>query len=154
MISSVGLVGKWGKTRKWWNALKEYLQTETAAGRWGYKTALEVAPGLVAFGRKNQGNIPYKQGTVPSPCEATLQWNFLGANPGQGGNRSHSIGKPDGRGGQAAVIELSARNSLAMGASCGAIGDEQLSRMLAVIGDGLTPAWSVAIHRIYRTAKA
>jgi len=113
--------------------LKEYLQAETAAGRWGYKTALEVAPGLVRLGEKSKVTF-HITGTVPSPCTATLQWNFLGANPGKAEPLTLDW-KPDGRDGQVAVIELSPVRP-GNGRIVWRIGDEQLSRMFAVIGDG------------------
>jgi len=122
-----------GQDAKMVERLKEYLQAETAAGRWGYRTALEVAPGLVRLGEKTKVTF-HITGAVPSPCEATLQWNFLGANPGKVEPLTLDW-KPDGRGGQAAVVELSPAQP-GNGRIVWRIGDEQLSRMFAVIGDG------------------
>jgi len=113
--------------------LKAYLQAETAAGRWGYKTDMDVAPGLVRPGEKLAATFRIA-GPIPSPCEATLEGNYLGENP----DRAEILKldwKPDGHGGAVAVVEMSPTRP-GNGRIVWRVGRERLSRMFGVLGDG------------------
>ena len=125
--------------------LKAYLRAETAAGRWGYKTALDLAPGLVRPGEKAAATL-HVAGPIPSPCEATLEWNYLGANPGKAETLKLNW-KSDGRGGQVAVVQVSPRQP-GNGRIVWRVGNERLSRIFGVVNDGY------AVCRLLLTAYA
>jgi hypothetical protein len=125
--------------------LKAYLRSETAAGRWGYKTSIEVAPGLVRPGEKALATLRVA-GPIPSPCEATLQWNFLGENPSPAEPLKLDW-KSDGRGGHVAVAKLSPTQP-GNGRIVWQVGQERLARMFGVVDDGY------AVCRLLLTAYA
>ncbi|MEN6406608.1 MAG: hypothetical protein ABFC77_09065, partial [Thermoguttaceae bacterium] len=113
--------------------LKTYLQSETAAGRWGYKTSLNVAPGLVRVGEKVTATL-HVVGPVPSPCEATVQWDYLRETPGPVKTLKLDW-KPDARGGQTAVVDVSPTLP-GNGRIVWRVGEERISRMFAALDDG------------------
>ncbi|MEN6368005.1 MAG: hypothetical protein ABFC88_14465 [Thermoguttaceae bacterium] len=113
--------------------LKAYLQVETAAGRWGYNTALDVAPGLVRVGEKVTATLRVV-GPIPSPCEATVQWNYLRKIPGPV-KKLQLDWKPDARGGQTAVVDVSPTQP-GNGRIVWRVGEERISRMFAALDDG------------------
>ncbi len=125
--------------------LKAYLRAETAAGRWGYKTAIDVAPGLVRPGEKVTATLRVA-GPIPSPCEATLQWNYLGKNPGPL-EPLKLAWKPDACGGHVATADVSPRQP-GNGRIVWRVGDERLSRMFGAVDDGY------AVCRLLLTAYA
>jgi hypothetical protein len=122
-----------GEDGKMLEQLKAYLKAETAAGRWGYKTAMDVAPGLVRPGEELAATFRVA-GAIPSPCEATLEENYLAENPDP--IRTPELKwKSDGRGGHVAVVEISPLHP-GNGRIAWRVGDERLSRMFGVLGDG------------------
>ena len=133
-----GDIQRWARSQmcqdaKMLEQLKTYLRAETAAGRWGYKTAIEVAPGLVRPGEKIVATL-HVAGPILSPCEAALEWNYLAENPAKAETLKLDW-KSDGRGGQVAVVELSPAQP-GNGRVVWRVGDERLTRMFGVVGDG------------------
>ena len=77
---------RWAAEKLWGNrerleALSAYLQSETAAGRWGFKTSLGFEPGLVKPGEKVR--VTFRcTGPLPQLCEARVEPDYLSASPG------------------------------------------------------------------------
>jgi hypothetical protein len=135
-------IQNWAKQREDgnWAILERFkakVASETAAGRWGYKTALAVQPGLVKPGEKVEIELRM-EGPFPSTSAAHVEPDFLRANPGPSETLRLNW-QSDGHGGKIARVELTPQRP-GNWRVVWQTGTEQLSRTFAVIGPGYTVA--------------
>jgi hypothetical protein len=132
----------WAKQREDGNwaileGFKAKVASETAAGHWGYKTALTVQPGLVKPGEKVEIEF-HVEDSVPSPNAAHVEPDFLSVNPGAA-EALKLDWQSDGHGGKTARVEVTPQRSGNWRVVWQA-GTEHLSRTFAVVGPGYTVA--------------
>ena len=113
--------------------LEAAVAKQKATGKWGYATGLSVQPQLVRTGEPVKLTFRSK-GPVPEKSEAWVVPDFLGGQPGE--KRPLALEwKPTADGSQEAVVELVPDRPGNWSVNW-RTGDETLSRMLGVIGEG------------------
>jgi len=118
-----------------WNTLtnfEKYFQANHA-GRWAYKTDLQIEPGLVRPGEKVRLHFRCEE-PVPPACTASVQADYLSASPGAIEPLVLSWRKTKD-GAQEAVVELKP-GQVGNWHVVWRVGDEQLSRVFGVVDDG------------------
>lgn len=113
--------------------LEAAVTKQKEAGKWGYTTGLNVQPQLVRPGEGVTLTF-HSKGPVPEKSEVWVVPDFLGAHPGE--KRPLVLKwKPTSAGAQEAVVELVPDRPGNWSVNW-RTGDETLSRMLGVIGEG------------------
>jgi hypothetical protein len=112
---------------------KTYIEAETLAGRWGYKTDMTVQPGLVKPGEKVTIEF-HRNHPVPSQGTAFVEPDFLSASPGKTMPVKFDW-KSDHKGGYVATMVLTPMQP-GNWRVVWQVGKVQLTRVFAVVGPG------------------